>query len=154
LEDKCFVYYINKQLDSDKIVLEMINELLRPKYNNIKFYCHNLGGYDIVFILKILNEYNENNEDKYGINTILRDDVIIKITIRKDNHKLEIGDSYCILTSSLDKLGKDFGTNAKKSYFPYQFAIENNLFYIGVTPSISYYKNISTEEYNKLFSER
>jgi hypothetical protein len=113
-----------------------------------------LGGYDIVFILKILNEYNENNEDKYGINTILRDDVIIKITIRKDNHKLEIGDSYCILTSSLDKLGKDFGTNAKKSYFPYQFAIENNLFYIGVTPSISYYKNISTEEYNKLFSER
>ena len=79
----------------------MINELVRPKYNNIKFYCHNLGGYDIIFILRILNKYNENNEDKYDINCILRDDMIIKITIRKDNRKLVISDSYCILNSSL-----------------------------------------------------
>lgn len=37
----------------------MIDELIRTKYSDITFYCHNLGGYDIVFILKILYDYNE-----------------------------------------------------------------------------------------------
>lgn len=32
----------------------MINEMLRSKYSNITFYAHNLGGYDIIFILKIM----------------------------------------------------------------------------------------------------
>lgn len=153
LADKCNMYYIGKDLDSRKIVLEMVNELLRSKYSKIKFYCHNLGGYDIVFILKILNEYNENNVDKYDLSTILRDDVIIKITIRKNSNKLEIVYSYCILTSSLSNLGKDFETKIRKTYFPYKFSTEQNLFYIGDTPSISFYKDIPKEEYNKLFSK-
>lgn len=43
LQDEAVIYYINKdELDSSKIVLEMINELLRPKYNKTHFYCHNL----------------------------------------------------------------------------------------------------------------
>lgn len=53
----------------------MVNELLRPKYDGITFYCHNLGGYDIVSILKGLYVYNDqNSKDKYKISCILRDD--------------------------------------------------------------------------------
>lgn len=58
----------------------MINELLRPKYSDITFYCNNLGGYDVVFILKIKYYYNESivdNDLKYKIFPILRDDKIL-----------------------------------------------------------------------------
>lgn len=52
--------YIDKQtLDSSNIVLCLINELLRPKYADVTFYCHNLGGYDVIYIIKVLNDYNE-----------------------------------------------------------------------------------------------
>ena len=66
LKEEPIIYYINdKDLDSNKIVLSLINELLRPKYENIKFYCHNLANNDIVFILSVLYDYNDSNNDKY-----------------------------------------------------------------------------------------
>lgn len=72
----------------------MINELLRPKYKGITFYCHNLGGYDSIFKINTLYNYNENNSnDNYNISCILRDDKIIKIKIRKDKGLLNIIDS-------------------------------------------------------------
>lgn len=48
--------------------------MLRSKYSNITFYCHNMAGYDIVFILKILYDFNdsvESDEFKYIINPLL-----------------------------------------------------------------------------------
>lgn len=60
LDEAPYTYYIYKyKLDSNKIVLSMINELLRTKYNDIKFCSHNLGGYVIVFRLKILYDFND-----------------------------------------------------------------------------------------------
>lgn len=59
-----------------------MDELLRSKYSNITFYCHNLGGYDIVFILKVLLDFNEANpKNKYNINSTLRDDKIIRVRL-------------------------------------------------------------------------
>ena len=74
--------------------MSLIDELLRSKYANIIFYCHNLGGYDIVFILNKLLAYNDNinyvsniNESKdnhkYLIDCKLRNKDIIKIKISK-----------------------------------------------------------------------
>ena len=37
----------------------MVDELLKNKYNNIHFYCHNLHGYDIVYLLKTIEKFNE-----------------------------------------------------------------------------------------------
>lgn len=127
----------------------MIDEILRSKYSKIKFYCHNLGGYDVVFILKILMDYNDNHDDKYLCNTMMRDSTIIKIVISKNGQSVDIGDSYCILTSSLAKLGRDFETNTNKGIFPYKegFATQDNLFYVGDTPSMSFYNDISIEDY-------
>lgn len=87
------IYYIDRDtLDSSKIVLEMVNELLRSKYSETTFYCHNLSGYDIVFILKILCEYNDNSSNKYHIDTILRKDKIIQVKISRDKHSFTIKD--------------------------------------------------------------
>jgi hypothetical protein len=75
------IYYINEEnLDSDKVVLSMLDGLLRPKYSDIIFYTHNLSNYDVVFILKVLHNYNEvNDNNKYIINCVLRKHKIIKI---------------------------------------------------------------------------
>jgi hypothetical protein len=40
LSHKSTIYYIDKEdLDHSKLILSMINELLRPKYSDIIFYC-------------------------------------------------------------------------------------------------------------------
>jgi len=155
LSDKSQIYYIDKEtLDSDKIVLDLVNELLRPKYNDITFYCHNMGGYDIVFILNVLFKYNSKNPDKYTLNCVLKDDKIIKVKISKKlgeiTHSFTIQDSYCMLSKSLKALGNSFKVDTLKSYFPYKFSVSDNLFYVGDTPDIIYYQDISEEVYKSL----
>lgn len=108
----------------------MIDELLRPKYNNIKFYSHNLAGYDIVFILKTLVEFNSRTDNPslhYKVFPIMRDEKILKLTLKQNNRSLTLLDSYCLLTSSLAKLAKDFNVKTQKSDFPYNLAVEDRL---------------------------
>lgn len=146
-------YYIDEiDLDSSKLVLTLINELLRSRYSNITFYCHNLGGYVIVFILKVLLEYNDNNpEDNYRVSTILKNDKIIKVKITKDKNTLVILDSFAMFAGKLIDLGKDFEVGTVKSHFPYKFSVTENLFYIGVNPSIDYYEGITSETYDDIY---
>jgi hypothetical protein len=131
----------------------MVDELLRKKYDNITFYCHNLAGYDIVFILKVLFIYNDNNKDKYNISCVLRDDKIIKVKISKGKNTFSIQDSYCMLNNSLKHLGINFDVSILKTKFPYKFAIQDNLFYKGNITRLNYYEDISKEEYNDIYSE-
>ena len=103
------VYYTsNNDLNSDKIILNMINELLRSKYQGITFYCHNLGGFDIVYILKALYKYNDasnlTTDDKYSISCVLRDDKIIKVTISKGNNYKVHQFIYLLLFQLLDRI--------------------------------------------------
>ena len=44
--------------------MSLVNELFRPKYENVTFYCDNLGGNDIVYILNTLDSFNDNYLDK------------------------------------------------------------------------------------------
>jgi hypothetical protein len=68
------IYYVDpKTKNSKDIVIEMIPEILRPKYENTIFYCHNLGGYDAYFIVPLLYDYNDMNpNDQFEINYIFR----------------------------------------------------------------------------------
>ena len=152
LSSKPVIYYIDKDtLNSSKLILDFVNELMRPKYDKVKFYCHNLGGFDIVFILKVLLTYNDNNEDnKYNVSCVLRDEKILKVKITKDKLSLTISDSYAIMPNKLSNLGKDFEVATLKSKFPYKFAIQDHLFYEGNLPSIEYYDNISYDEYDSM----
>lgn len=116
LQSDPVIFYIDHTYNSNKIVLDMIDELLRSKYSGITFYCHNLGGYDIIFILKVLYIYNDNNpEDKYNIIPILRDDKIIKVKISKNKNSFTILDSYAMLPDKLIELGKNFEVATLKS---------------------------------------
>ena len=74
--------------------------------------------------------------------------------IKRYGRKLEITDSYFILKSGLSELGKNFGVQTQKSLFPYEFALEKNLFYIGQTPDISFYNSISIEDYSKIVTDK
>ena len=65
---------------------------------------------------------------------------------------MSIKDSYAILNSSLEKLAKSFKLSINKGLFPYKFSKVNNLFYLGMTPDINYYNNISKTDYNTLIT--
>lgn len=102
LVDKPVMYYIDKyEIDSTKIILAMINDLLRPKYNKMTFYCHNLARYDIVFILKTILVHNEGNSQKYDIKLTMRKDEIIQLIISRDGYRFVLRDSYSLLPDSL-----------------------------------------------------
>lgn len=128
--------------------------MLTSKYSKTTFYYHNVWGYDVIFIVKVLVDYYESHRDKYELSFKFRDNVILSMTIRKGSNKLIINHSYAILNSSLRDLSESFDCEYQKSYFPYYFSTESNLFYIGNTPDIRYYeKNVSRSEYDKFSSD-
>jgi hypothetical protein len=146
-------FYINSELDSDSLIMQCINSMLKEKYNGYTFYVHNLGNYDIYFILPVLYKYSELYPDTYRIQPILRDDDVISISIStmkqadssnnlagsRKNITITISDSYTLLQSSLEDLCETFNPEVKKSYFPYKFVNQNTLFYVGDKPNIKYY---------------
>lgn len=68
LNENIQTYYIDTQIKNySEIILNLIDELFKSKYENIIFYCHNLGGFDVVFILKVLYDYNDLHESKYNV---------------------------------------------------------------------------------------
>jgi DNA polymerase type B, organellar and viral len=145
----------------DILVLNCIDNMLVNKYHNFIFYCHNFGRYDCIFLYNILAKANINKGfEYYKLETTIRDDVIIQLTIKikpdKDKHryiKINIVDSLNLLNNSLDKLTKDFNVDIKKSIFPHSFVNRDNLNYIGNMPDIKYYKNLSLKEYNHIYKD-
>jgi DNA polymerase type B, organellar and viral/RNase_H superfamily len=152
---KTFYMSKNKEsLDSNILVLECINSLLVQKYHNYIFYVHNLGRFDVVFIQKVLKEYNLHKKENYYImKSLFRDDGMLKLVIslkitNKKYIKITLVDSLNLLNESLDNLGKSFNVSILKGKFPYDFVNEDKLFYIGDKPDIKFYKDITQEEYN------
>jgi hypothetical protein len=169
LDSEPTIFYVNKDDFNgsnyevfDKVILDLIDELLKSKYKDIKFYCHNLGGFDVIFLIGTFIRYNEANEanetnekDSYKMDYIFRDKSILKITISKKingvNRKVQICDSYAILTSSQKALCLAFGVDSLKTDFPYKFLHQDNLSYIGNTPDKDYFENLSISQYKALF---
>jgi hypothetical protein len=89
LEDYPITFYIYiDTMDSYKLIIDFIESLLRSKYDDYTFYCHNLGGYDVVFIIKALIKYNETN-NCYNIKSIFRDFIILEYLKNMINLKIE-----------------------------------------------------------------
>jgi hypothetical protein len=161
LDDKPKTFYIDKDIDSCKLVHSCFEEMMRHKYRNVTFYAHNLGKFDAVFILKELILFNQTPEGKINPYIIpeplTRNSDILKLVVKRNIDKktrsVTIMDSLAILPRSLRDLCRDYKVENPKSYFPYEFSIDNNLFYIGKTPSINYYVDIPESEYNNLVKE-
>ena len=97
------IYYVDNNLNFNEVLLDLVDELLRPKYENVTFYFHNFGIYDSIYLINVLLDYNDNHKDKYILTPIYRDAKPKKLTISKKvgniTHKYVIYDSYNILTS-------------------------------------------------------
>jgi hypothetical protein len=158
LDNKPNLYYIDKNnLSSNDVVLNCINDMLTSKYHNYTFYVHNLGRFDVAFILKVLTDYNTKvGEEYYKLSVICRDSTILKLDIKtsrgKSTYKIILLDSYAMLNSSLSSLGKSYNVDVIKGTFPHSFVNDNSLFYLGTTPDISHYNGISKTEYNNIKS--
>ena len=152
LHEKPTIYYIDiHDLDSSKIILCLVDELIRSKYENMTIYYGNLGGFDVVYILNALYTYNDNNQDnKYIISCILRDDKIIKVKISKNKNSLTILDSYAMLPDKLSKLEDNFKVATVKFKFPYRFSLQDHLFFEKSMPSIDYYDDINHGQYKDI----
>lgn len=108
------LFYIDREtLNSNAVIYRLLDELFKPKYNDITIYCHNLGNFDSLYIIKALLDYNNTYKDHYKIETFLRESSILKIKITivdEDGKKrsVTIKDSYPILTYSLAYLCRVF----------------------------------------------
>ena len=147
-------FYLD-ELTSHDLVIKCINLMLSNKYNNYIFYTHNLGGFDCIFMLKILTEENKKRGfDYYKISSTFKDDKILKLDIKvhrvssceqiKHNahqvkyNKISFVDSLNLLQGSLDSLCQSFGLSETKGKFPHSFVNRNTLNYVGDTPSKQY----------------
>jgi hypothetical protein len=154
---KVHTFYIDKDIDSDAIILKCLNTMLVEKYHGYTFYIHNFGKFDVAFILRALIRANELEPSNYFFTPRFRDNVMIAMDITKKFknrlYKITLVDSYNILQSSLDKLCTTFNTDVKKSFFPYNFINKKNLFYIGNKPDIKYYLDVIYSKYSNIPKE-
>jgi DNA polymerase type B, organellar and viral len=145
--------YINKNQNSDDLVLNCL-DLMISKYSGYIFYTHNFGKYDSIFIIKILTEANKRKGfNYYKLESVYKDNVLLKLTIKVKHNRITIIDSYNLLNAGLYKLSRSFGITVVKGHFPHKFVNRDTLYYIGKTPDIEYWYNMSKDEYRKFINK-
>jgi len=153
---KAYSFYITDYKSSDDMLNASIRFILKRNYNKHRIYLHNFSYFDGIFLMRIIsNIVNSNN-----IKPVIRDGRIINLRVQygSSNNKyyVEFRDSYLLLTSSLESLGKTFALNKgkleNKIPFPYNFVNNKNIDYnyTGDIPDISYYNSISETDYNNI----
>ena len=75
-------------------------------------------------------------------------EIVKKFKAMKKISKITILDSFLLLPISLSKLATVFNCISPKGIFPYKFIKAENINYIGNTPKICYFTNLSEDEYN------
>jgi hypothetical protein len=125
----------------EDMIIHAIKDLTNRSYKNYRVYIHNFAKFDVIFLLKYLN--------KIGIvDPLIHKGKIISMKFNLNNYTIHFRDSYQILQASLRKLTKAFNVENQKGIFPYKFANINNLNYIGEVPHITYFDNLSLDDYN------
>jgi hypothetical protein len=95
-DSKPTTFYIDKDLNSYQLIHKCIDEMMRSKYQGYTFYCHNLGKFDAVYILKALAEFNqtpEGRENPYIFKPLTRDADILKLVIKRNIDIKKSGDT-------------------------------------------------------------
>ena len=150
-DQKPIMFYIDKQtMDNGKVIYDLLDEMFKYKYRGIKWYCHNFGRFDSVFIISALEAYNKkqintNDKNKYEMKFRDRNGSIIKLLVKNITDKyvklIEIRDSYAILPDKLKILSAKYEVEKgkQKGDFPHAFSSEKTIFYKGNIPDIKYY---------------
>lgn len=137
----------------------MIVDIFNDRLTQNTFYAHNLGRFDGHFKIKTLLDSGFEVKP-----TIKEDKTILSLKISmhmlgvkggaKKKVTITLLDSMLMLQGSLKSLGKNFGASVLKTEFPHKFATFENLSYVGPTPSIDNYENLSTDEYESLLTDK
>lgn len=146
-------YYLTDFKDSNSLIESFLNDLLTPENSGSYWYAHNSSNFDLIFLIKYLLQ-----RDNIKLKTIYKGGKFLQINVKykvyEEEYQLTLFDSYLILLSSLDKLANNFDVDSKKGIYPYTFANENNLNYVGEVPDFKYFdKKISLSEYNNYKSK-
>lgn len=140
------IFYLGIDAFTPKeLIIKCIDDMLSSKNRDHIYYTHNLGGFDIVFLLHALRTVNsEKGFNYYILETKLRDSKVLKSVVRVKTSsgysKITFIDSYNLLTDNLDNLSKSFGSKVTKGILPYTFIRADTLNYVGNTPAIEHYK--------------
>jgi hypothetical protein len=145
-------FYITEYTNADELLKEAIMYTLHRKYNGYRVYIHNFSRFDAAFLLRIM----VNLKDCEIKRIVKRDSKIIDLKINYNlkgnrNYSIHFRDSLLILPSKLKDLGVNFSVETQKTIYPYTFVNNINipLYYEGSIPSISFFKDIDQEEYDK-----
>lgn len=88
---EAITFYIDKDtMDSDKVMADLFSVMFKAKYKGIKWYCHNFGGFDSIFLVNHLEKQNNDIEIKKST----------ELNINKKSNKLNNN-------KQLDKAKKD-----------------------------------------------
>jgi hypothetical protein len=148
----------NKQITeeaSQKLIEAALKSLMLRKYNGHKIYLHNFSYFDGIFMMKAITSIFPKVEP------IIKDNQLIDVKVyfgelnnkNKYPYTLHFRDSFLLLPSSLEKLGKNFNVE-NKGYFPFEFVTDKiNLDYKGPVPEFKYFPKINIEEYNNYCDE-
>ena len=142
-------FYLTDFSSDKEMLSNAIIFLMKRKYNNYKVYLHNFSKFDAIFLLSIMSSLTDE------LSPLIRDGRIIDLKFKFSNeYTLYFRDSLLLLPSSLRNLAKNFELE-NKGIFPYKFVNNKNisLNYIGKTPDINYFDNISIDEYNNYTSQ-
>ena len=154
-------FYITDYKSYVEMLRDSVLYILKRKYNKNRVYLHNFSHFDGIFLMKEIISITGSDQVK----PVIRDNRIINLRVEfyQDNKTLinnkkfknkiyyvEFRDSYLLLTTSLENLGKTFATNKgrleQKLSFPYKFVNEPwvKYDYVGETPDLKYFDNISS----------
>jgi hypothetical protein len=137
------------------LITAALKSLMVRKYNGYKIYLHNFSYFDGIFMMKAITSIFPKVEP------IIKDNQLIDVKayygkVNKFNkypYILHFRDSYLLLPSSLEKLGKNFNVE-NKGVFPFSFVTENiSLDYKGAIPELKYFPKLNIEEYNDYCDE-
>ena len=112
-----FVFWGKLQQEGNKNVNQFFHFLIEPCFRNFCFWAHNARGYDNVFIKEYFaRNFGFSSEDIRRGQKLLQ----MKYTLGK-KYCLTFRDTLSFITSSLRRMGKDFGiSELKKGYFPHK----------------------------------
>jgi hypothetical protein len=148
---KAWSFFLSEYSSSNDMMNNALASIMKRKYDGWKVYCHNGSGFDYVFLMSYITGLGE-------VDPIIKDSKFINIKLKwiKENTEYSINfrDSLLMLPSSLRKLSKAFNVESK-GYFPFRFV--NNftvdLDYVGNTPDLSYFTDITKDEYDSIITE-
>lgn len=92
------------EFTGDNLISDFVDEVMRPKYRNMRFVAHNGGGYDFGFIIAELVRRDRN----FDLLTKGNGDMFY-IDVRDDHDKpRHFQDSFALMPRSLDSLSRSF----------------------------------------------